>query len=63
MRERKQIILDAISDLVSSFLYYSRKEDEDLPVGEIEAAISAEEITVEEIVGAFASKIRGGLED
>lgn len=63
MSERKQNILNTIDDLVSGFLYYSRKEDEDLPVGAIEAAIEANEITVEEIVAAFASKIKAGLGD
>ena len=33
-------ILGCTEDLVSNFLYYDRKEDEDLPRGTIEEAIS-----------------------
>lgn len=32
----KQVILDEISDLVHNFIYYDRKEDEDLPPWVIE---------------------------
>lgn len=52
-RTRRQIILDVAADLAGSFLYYDRKCDEDLGVGEIEKAIDAGEITVDEIVEAF----------
>ena len=42
-----------VSDLVGGFMYYDRKEDEDLPRGAIEAAIAAGEITTDEIVAEF----------
>lgn len=53
-KTRRQHILDVVSDLVVNVLYYDRKEDEDLPVGAIEAAVEAGEITVAEIIGHFA---------
>lgn len=56
-RSRKQIILDTIDDAVSNLLYYDRKEDEDLPSGEIEAAVEAKEISIDEMVAAFATAI------
>ncbi len=56
--DRRDLILDYISDLISNFLYYDRKEDEDLPLGAIEESIKAGEITVDEMVTAF----RKGLE-
>ena len=62
-KSRRELILDTVSDLVSNLLWYDRKEDEDLPRGEIEAAIAAGEITVEEIVVAFAAELSGGLPD
>jgi hypothetical protein len=37
--DRRQKILDTLGDTVGCFLYYNRKEDEDLPRGEIEAAV------------------------
>lgn len=33
-RDKKQLILDTISDMVSNLLCYDRKEDEYLPRGE-----------------------------
>lgn len=57
-RTRKQIILDIVSDLVGAFTYYDRKESESLPMGALDEAIAAGEITVDEIVAQF----RQGLE-
>lgn len=54
----KQIILDTISDIVTDFLFYDRKEDEELPVGKIEECIKAGEITVKEIVDYFESCLK-----
>jgi len=47
---RREQIQATVSDLVAKFLYYDRKEDEDLPRGAIEEAIKAGEITEQEIV-------------
>lgn len=43
---RRETVENIISDLVGSFMYYDRKEDEDLPNGHIETAIDNKEITV-----------------
>jgi hypothetical protein len=51
----RELILDTISDLVKDFIYYDRKEDEDLPVGSIEDVIRAGQITINEMVGQFRS--------
>jgi len=61
MSNRRQIILDEISDRVSDFLYYRRKEDEELGVGEIEDALAKGEITVDEIVSHFKAELEKGL--
>jgi hypothetical protein len=58
---RREKILGTVGDLVSDFLYYDRKEDEDLPRGEIEAAIKTEVITTEEIVSHFRDHLLRGL--
>jgi Ca2+-binding EF-hand superfamily protein len=60
-KTRRQIIETTIDDLVSNFLYYDRKEDEDLPRGEIEAAVAAGEITKDEIVERFRKELEKGL--
>lgn len=59
---RRQAILDTIDDLVSDFLYYDRKEDEDLPRGAIESAIKNGEITSKEIVEHFAAALQNGID-
>lgn len=61
MSERKAIILANVEDMVTDFLYYDRKGDEDLPRGEIEEAIAKGEITVEEIVELFRAKLVKGV--
>jgi hypothetical protein len=52
-RTRKEAILARAADLAGAFLYYDRKEDSEIPVGEIEAALENGEITVDEIFAAF----------
>jgi hypothetical protein len=49
----KKKILNTLDDLVGSFLYYDRKEDEGLPVGAIEKAVLNKEITIDEMVIYF----------
>ena len=56
-----KLVLDSVTDLVSDFLYYHRKEDEELPVGEIERMIRLGKITVEEIVSAFETELRENI--
>lgn len=50
MLNKRKIILDTIEDLMSNFLFYDRKEDERLGVGEIEQNISEGNISIDEIV-------------
>lgn len=49
----RETILSTVKDLASVFIYYDRKEDEELPKGAIEQAIADGEITIEEIVNEF----------
>jgi len=55
----KQLILDTISDLCASFLYYDRKEDEELSAKDIYESVKSGEVTIDEMVDAF----RKHLED
>jgi hypothetical protein len=57
MNETKTVILVYVEDLVVDFLYYDRKEDEDLPMGAIEQALASGEITKQEIVDRFDKKL------
>jgi len=56
-----EILSNTIDDLVANFLYYDRKEDEELPRGAIEEMIEKKEATVEEIVGYFWSELEHQL--
>jgi hypothetical protein len=59
----KQKINNVISDMVADFLYYDRKEDEDLPVGKIEQAIINEEIKIQDIVDTFKIYLTESVEN
>ena len=61
-RTMKDLIKDTIDDLVSCFLYYDRKEDQDLPLGEIEKAISEGIITIDEMVQVFSETLKERIE-
>lgn len=52
-RTRREVILDTATDLGANFLIYERKDDKDLPRGEIEAAIVAGEVCFQDIIKAF----------
>lgn len=53
----KDLILNTVDDLAGKFMYYDRKEDEELPRGAIEQAIADGVITIDEIVDRFKSVI------
>lgn len=61
----KETILNCASDIARDFIYYNRKDCEDLPLGVIEKAIRSGEITVDEIVAAFKEDLLswGGLQE
>lgn len=53
----KEKILDTVEDLVCNFLYYDRKQDEELPMSVIEESIANGVITVDEIVAKFKAEL------
>lgn len=56
-------ILAATGDQARDLAYYDRKEDEELPRGEIGKAIRDGVITFEEITDHFAAELWDWLED
>jgi hypothetical protein len=54
-------VLDVISDLVSDFLYYDRKEDDTLHVGAIDSLVKNGELTIDEMVDEFRNQLTRGL--
>ncbi len=60
---RAELIGGYVEDLVGAFLWYDRKEDEDLPRGVIENDIADGVITVDQIVARFAAELRRHTEE
>lgn len=58
---RRARILAVVKASVVDLLAYDRKNDEDLPLGQIEEALEAGEITVSEISVAFEMTLREEL--
>ena len=54
-------IHDTIVDLVSDLLYYDRKEDSTLPVGAIDEAVTANAVSIDEIVALFREQLERGI--
>jgi hypothetical protein len=59
----KQNILNKITDLCSRFLYYDRKEDEDLSMAQLNEAVKSGEITVDEMVDEFRKNLENTFND
>jgi hypothetical protein len=59
----KQEILNTISDLCSDFLYYDRKEDEDLTMEQLNDAVNNGEITVDEMVAEFRKHLENTFKE
>lgn len=57
----KHTVLNEIECLVADLLYYDRKEDEDLPVGQIESLLASGELTIDEMVNQFRSQLESNL--
>lgn len=62
MTEVRENILNTVSDLCANFLYYDRKEDEELSADDLIQAVENGVITIEEIVQQFEEKLRESLE-
>ncbi|HDY68785.1 hypothetical protein LCGC14_0823250 [marine sediment metagenome] len=60
-QKMRETILNEINRVVADFLYYNRKEDEELGVTDIDNAIKDGIITVDEIVGCFKLELNEGL--
>lgn len=63
MSDLRQNILDTVDDLVANFLYYDRKEDQDLPRGAIDRAIRDGVITADDIVQHFSEVLKKNLSE
>ena len=57
MSEKKQLVCEVIIELVSSLLYYDRKEDEQLQIGDIEKLWESGEFTIDDMVNEFRNQL------
>ncbi len=53
VKNLKKIILDRIDGLMSDFLYYDRKNDDELSMEQLNNSVASGEITVDEMVLEF----------
>ena len=59
----KEKILNTISDLVTDFTYYDRKEDQELTQEILEAAVRDTDIFISEMSQHFGSELIKAFED
>lgn len=59
--KRRDVILNTVSDLVADLVFYDRKEDEELGPDEINVAVDAGEITIDDMVSRFRDELTKGL--
>lgn len=62
MAQTKDRILILVSDMMSDFLYYDRKEDSSCPVGAIENAILSGVISIDEILETIKEELLSSCE-
>jgi hypothetical protein len=60
-QEIKQLIKDAIHDLVMDFANYDRRQDEELTIDVMHTAFKDGTITLDECVEAFRENMKGNF--
>jgi hypothetical protein len=59
----KKVILNTIEDLCSNFLFYNRKEDENLSIEQLNEAVKSGFITIDEMVEEFRKHLTNTFKD
>lgn len=59
----KRVILITAEDLMKNFLFYDRRDDEELPRGAIEKALRNGTVTVDDILAVFRSALEEVRDD
>jgi hypothetical protein len=60
IEHKQNILLDTLDDSMSCFLYYDRKEDEDLSVEDIEVIVTVE--FAEKMIQRFRENLLSGIQ-
>jgi hypothetical protein len=58
----KEKIINTVKDLCSDFLYYDRKEDDELSEDDLIQAVEDGTVTIEEMVAEFENELRNTLQ-
>jgi uncharacterized metal-binding protein YceD (DUF177 family) len=58
----KENIINTVKDLCANFLYYDRKEDEELSEDDLIQAVEDGTVTIEEMVAEFENQLRNTLQ-
>jgi hypothetical protein len=58
---RRERVLAVVDDAVIGMIFEDRREDDDLSPGDIEEAIAAGEVTVQDMVNAFEAALLSRL--
>lgn len=59
--DKRELILCTVRDLATDFLFYDRKEDEELGLMEVERAIEEGVISIDDITTCFKDRLLEGL--
>ena len=59
----RDLILNKVKDLCSDFLYYDRKEDEDLSPEQLRAVVASGEVSVDDMVQQFRECLEASLSE
>jgi hypothetical protein len=60
IEHKQNILLDTLDDSMSCFLYYDRKEDEDLSLEDIEVIVTVE--FAEKMIQRFKDNLLSGIQ-
>lgn len=60
--DTKELILATVDDLVADFLYYGRKNDEELSVEQLGSALDSGDVTIVELVDRFRTALTEALQ-
>lgn len=63
LQKSKARALGLVEDLFSNYVYYDRKDDEDMPLGRIEALVDRGVLQPQEIVDAFRQQVLAYFKD
>jgi hypothetical protein len=56
--EKKELFLAIIEDVISDYLYYDRKNDDDLSIGDVNGLIESGCVTIDDVIDKFTTYLK-----